>query len=116
VGSENAAKAESESVSAPPASERQHAKQRSRQQILQWLILAIAIAIPLVVGGRALLRLRAPSDLMSGVGNGLVVLLCAVVLLLFAAIFAIAWLCRRCRREGAASARTAAKASGAESL
>src|SRR5437868_630114 len=53
--------------------------QHRPQQLWQWAILAIAIAIPLVVGVHALLRLRTPSDLVSGVGNGLIVLLCALV-------------------------------------
>ena len=74
--------------------------QRRREQFWQWLILAVAIAIPLVVGGQALLRLETPSDLMSGVGSGLVVLLCALLLLLLAAVFVIARLSERCRRKG----------------
>jgi hypothetical protein len=75
--------------------------QHRRQQFSQWVILAIAIAIPLVVGVRALFRLQAPSDLMSGVGNGLVVLLCALVLVLLGVVFLVAWLCKRCRRSAA---------------
>jgi hypothetical protein len=73
-----------------------------RQQLRQWTILAIAIAIPLVVGVQALLRLGGPNDLLSGVGNGLIVLLSALVLALLAAVFLIAWLCKRCRRDSAA--------------
>ena len=72
--------------------------QHRRRQFWQWVILGIAIAIPLVVGVQALLRLQAPSDLLSGVGNGLILLLCALVLLLFAAVFLVAWLCKRCRQ------------------
>jgi hypothetical protein len=77
--------------------------QHRRQQIWQWIILAIAIAIPVVVCAQALLRLQAPSDLLSGVGNGLIVLLCALVLFLLGAVFLFAWLCKRCRRGESAA-------------
>jgi uncharacterized membrane protein YhaH (DUF805 family) len=77
--------------------------QHRRQQLWQWTILAIAIAIPLIIGVQALVRLRAPSDLLSGVGNGLVVLLCALVLVLLATVFLVAWLCKRCRRSDSAA-------------
>jgi len=77
--------------------------QHRGQQLWQWTILAIAIAIPLVVGVQALLRVRAPSDFLSGVGNGLVVLLCALVLVLLAAVFLVGWLCKRCRRSDGAA-------------
>ena len=84
------------------AADRPYVMQYRRQQLWQWVILTIAIAIPLVVGGQALLRLQAASDLVSGVGNGLVVLLCALVLILLAAVFLVAWLCRHCRRDSPA--------------
>src|SRR5689334_23015477 len=76
--------------------------QDTQQQFRQWIILAITIAIPLVVGVQALLRLQPPSDLISGVGNGVLVLLSALVLILLAAVFLGAWLCKRCRRNGTA--------------
>ena len=87
---------------ADSAADRPYVMQYRRQQFWQWVILTIAIAIPLVVGGQALLRLRAASDLVSGVGDGVVVLLCALVLILLAAVFLVAWLCRHCRRNGPA--------------
>jgi len=73
--------------------------QHRRQQLRQWMIIAIAIAIPLCVGARALMRLSDNVDLLAGVGEGLLALLCALVLFLLAMVFLIAWMCSPDKRS-----------------
>jgi hypothetical protein len=74
--------------------------QHRRRQLGRWVILVIAVAIPIVVGAQALVRLREPSDLVAGLGNGLLLILCVVVLSLLATVFCVGWLHKRCRRRG----------------